>query len=277
MLKEQLLNLAKQYGNIPAHYELELENYLEDGISSYMWKGQSKDEMVFMRLDEKGRLDDFAKSATKEGPPMTEEMKLEIAQRQLREQYPEAPSYYTLIEQNKKEASTSFKFGQVVGGFPLDGFYCRIEVTDPGEVIQFTYTGYMENPPEMPKKLYPTERILTTLYGGDWLLGAVCFDEKYDSVQESGIYAIYESKRLTRAYDAVTGKPLHDDDDESTQIYVPFPKVEALPKKVKMEEIIGINEEWEQYEEESMDEAYEELNWRPKGWEDSGGKHTINI
>ncbi|MGN7479564.1 sigma-70 family RNA polymerase sigma factor [Solibacillus silvestris] len=274
MLKEQLLDLAKQYGNIPTHYELELENYLEDGISSYMWKGQSKDEVVFMRLDEKGRLDDFAKPPVKEGPPITEERKLEIAQRQLREQYPEALSYYTLIEQHKKESSTSFKYGQVVSGFPLDGFYCRIEVTDPGEIIQFTYTGYMENPPEMPKKLYPTERILNTLYEGDWLLGAASFNKKYDTVQESGIYAIYESERLTQAYDAVTGKPLLDFDDESTPSYEPFPKVEALPKKIKIEEIIGINEEWEQYEEVRMcmDETYEELNWRPKGWQDSEGK-----
>ena len=272
MLKEQLLDLAKQYGNVPTHYELKLENYLEDGISSYMWKGPSKDELVFMRLDEKGRLDDFARSATKEGPPITEKMKLEIAQRQLREQYPEALSYYTLIEQNKKELSTSFKFGQVVNGFPLDGFYCRIEVTNPGEVIQFTYAGYMENPPEMPMKLYPTERILNTLYEGDWLLGAASFNKKYDSVHESGICAIYKSERLTLAYDAVTGKPLLDNDGESTPSYVPFPKVEALTKKVKIEEIIGINDEWEQYEEESMDEAYEELNWRPKGWQDSVGK-----
>ncbi|MER2141902.1 MAG: YcdB/YcdC domain-containing protein, partial [Priestia megaterium] len=274
MLKEQLLDLAKQYGNVPTHYELELENYLENGISSYMWKGQSKDEVVFMRLDEKGRLDDFAKSATKEGPSITEEMKLEIAQRQLREQHPEALSYYTLIEQNKRESSTSFKFGQVVSGFPLDGFYCLIEVTNPGEVIQFTYTGYMENPPEMPKKLYPTERILNTMYEGEWLLGAASFNNKYDSVPESGICAIYESERLTQAYDAVTGKPFLDDDDASTPSYVPFPKVEALPKKVKIEEIIGINEEWEQYEEDSMcmDEAYEELNWRPKGWKASEGK-----
>lgn len=273
MLKDQLLDLAKQYGNVPAHYELELENYLKDGISSYMWKGQNKDEVVFIRLDEKGRIDDFSKSITKEGPPITGEMKLEIAQQQLHEQYPEALSYYTLIEQNKKESSTSFKFRQVVSGLPLDGYYCLIEVTDPGEVIQFTYTGYMENPPEMPKKLYPTERILNTLYEGEWLLCAASFNKEYDSVPESGIYAIYESKRLTQAYDAVTGKPLLNNyDDEPTRSYVPFPKVEALPKKFTIEEMIGINEEWERYEEESMDEAYEELNWRPKGWQDSKGK-----
>ncbi len=272
MLKEQLLNLAQQYANVPAHYELELEDYHEEGIASFMWKGQSKDEGVFIRLDDKGRLDDFAKTPTKEGTPITEEMKLEIAERLLREQYPEALSYYKLIEQNKKESSTSFKYGQVVGGFPLDGFYCLIEVTDPGEVIHFTYTGYMENPPEMPKELYPTERIINALYEGDWSICAESFNEQYDSVPESGIYTIYESKLLRQAYDAVTGKPLFDSSDERKQSYVPFPNVEALPKKDKIEEIVGINEEWEQYEEESMDDAYEELHWRPKVWRDSDGK-----
>jgi RNA polymerase sigma factor (sigma-70 family) len=274
LLKKQLLDLAQQYANVPEHYELELEDYHEGGIASFIWNGQSKDEGVFIRLDDKGRLDDFTKTPTKEGAAITEEKKLEIAERLLREQYPEALSYYTLLEQKKKESSTSFKYGQVVSGFPLDGFYCLIEVTDPGEVIHFTYTGYMENPPEMPKELYPTERILNALYEGDWSLCAESFNKKYDSVPASGIFAIYKSELLAQAFDAVTGKPLFDYDDESKRSYVPFPKVEVLPKKVKIEEIVGVNEEWEQYEEVSMcmDEAYEELNWRPKGWQDSKDK-----
>ncbi|MBQ0140650.1 MAG: sigma-70 family RNA polymerase sigma factor, partial [Kurthia sp.] len=37
MLKEQLFDLAQQYANVPAHYELELEDYHEDGIASFMW------------------------------------------------------------------------------------------------------------------------------------------------------------------------------------------------------------------------------------------------
>ena len=272
MLKEQLFELAQQYANVPAHYELELENYREDGISSFMWKGQSKDEGVYIRLDDNGRLDDFAKTPTKEGPPITEEKKLEIAQQLLREQYPDALAYYTLVEQNKKESTTSFKYVQVVEGCPLEGYYCRIKVTDPGEVIYFTYTGYMEDPPAMPKELYPKECILHTLYEGDWSLSAESFNKEYDSVSESGIYAIYASGLLSQAYDAVTGKPLFDNGDKSNRSYMPFPKVEASQKKDTIEEIIGINDEWERYEEGSVDEAYEELNWRPKTWQDDEGK-----
>ena len=44
MFKEQLFDLAQQYANVPAHYELEIEDYHENGIASFMWKGQSKDE-----------------------------------------------------------------------------------------------------------------------------------------------------------------------------------------------------------------------------------------
>ncbi|WP_341323591.1 sigma-70 family RNA polymerase sigma factor [Solibacillus sp. FSL H8-0523] len=272
MLKAQLFELAKNFAKVPTNYELELEDYQEHGIASFMWKGQSKDEGVFVRLDDKGRLDDFAKNPTIQGPQLSEQLKLEIAEQLLREQYPEALSYYTLIEQNKKEASTSFKFGQVVGGLPLNRFYCLMEVTDPGEVVNFTYTGYMENPPQMPTELYPTERILKALYEEEWTLSATSFNQKYDSVSASGIYAIYDSALLKQAYDAVSGKPLFEYDDERKPSYVPFPKVEALPKKDTIEEIFGINEQWEQYEEESMDEAYEELNWRSKGWQDSEGK-----
>jgi len=70
----------------------------------------------------------------------------------------------------------------------------------------------------------------------------------------------------------VTGKPLIDNDDEPKQSYVPFPKVEALLKKDTIEEMMGISDEWERYEEESMDEEYDELNWRPKSWQDEEGK-----
>ena len=272
MLKKQLFELAQRYANVPAHYELEIEDYQENGIASFMWKGQSKDEGIFIRLDERGHLDDFSKTPTKEGPPITEEMKLEMAEQLLREQYPEALAYYTLVEQNKKELSTSFKYVQVVGGLPLDVYYCRIEVTDPGEIIHFTYTGYIKNPPEMPAELYNTERILNALYEGEWSLSAESFNKKYHSVPESGIYAIYESELLRQAYDAVTGQPLFDYDDELKPSYAPFPKVEALPKKDTIEEMIGIHDEWELYEEESMDETFENLNWSPKGWQDSEGK-----
>lgn len=270
MLKEQLFELAQQYANAPTYYELELENYLEDGISSFMWKGQNKDEGVFIRLDNNGRLDDFSKTPTKDGSPITEEKKLAIAQQLLREQYPEAIAYYTLVEQHKKVSSTCFEYVQVVDGSPLDGYYCRIEVTNPGEIIHFTYTGYMENPPTMPKELYPPEHILHALYKGEWSLSAESFNEQYDSVSESGIYAFYESELLRHAYDAVTGKPLFDNEPKPS--YVPFPKVEALLKKDTIEEMMGISDEWERYEEESMDEEFDELNWHPKSWQDEEGK-----
>lgn len=274
LLKEQLFKLAEKYANVPDNYELELEDYQKDGIASFMWQGESKDEGVFIRLDERGRLDDFAKSPTKEGPAISEEKKLEMAEQLLREQYPESLSYYTLVEQKKKEASTSFEYAQMVGGLPLDGYYCRIEVTDPGEIISFTYTGYMEIPPEIPKELYPMEHILHALYEGEWSLCAESFNKKYAAVAESGIYAIYESELLRQAYDAVTGRPIFDHDDEPQRKYEAFPQVEALSKKDTVEEIIGINEEWERFEDGSMcsDEGYEEFNWRPINWRGSSGK-----
>lgn len=272
MLKEHLLYLAQQYSNPPVHYELELEDYQEGGIASFMWQGQDSDESVFIRLDDNGRLDDFAKTPTKKGPMISEDRKLEIAKKLLLEQYPEAFSYYKILEQNKKESSTRFTFGQVVDDFPLENYYCQIEVTDPGEVIMFTYTGYMENPPQIPEKLYPPERILTTLYEGDWSLHARSFHQDDEVETKAAIHAIYESALLSQTYDAVTGKALIEKNEEPKPCYIPFPKVDALPKKATFEEIFGISKDWERFEETNGNDAYEVFDWRLKDSPEYKGK-----
>lgn len=266
MLKEQLLNFAQKFAEVPADYELQVEDY-QEGIAYFMWQGQTKDEGVFIRLDDQGRLDDFAKSPTKVGPAISEEEKLEIAESLLREQYPEALQYYTLTKQKQHEEHTSFHFMQAVGGISLDGYDCRISVTNAGEVINFSYSGYTENPPVMPEKLYEPERLVEALKVGEWTLCAEYLDEKYYSVEKTGIYPIYECELLTQIYDAVTGEPLFDKHDEPKRSYKPFPQVETLPKKAVIEEIVGVTDEWVLVEEENFDKEYEQLNWRPKGWQ----------
>jgi len=265
MLKEQLLKIAQTFADAPANYELEVEDY-QESFAYFMWKGETKDDGVFVRLNAEGRLDDFAKSPTMDGPTITEEEKRAIAEQMLYEQYPEARPYYTVVEEKQQDQKTSFHFKQSVGGMPLDGYRCSVSVTNAGEVISFSYSGYTENPPVMPEKLYEPARLLEALQDGEWTLSAEYLDAKYYSVSQTAIYPIYECRLLTQIYDAVTGAPLFDDEDKK-RAYEPFPHVQAVAKKASVEEIVGLTEEWELFEEVSMDKEYEHLNWRPKDWQ----------
>lgn len=274
MLKKQLFELASKYAATSAQYKLEVEDYRE-GRAAFMWQGENKEDGIFIVLDDQGRIDNLSKTPTLEGPPLTEEEKKQIAEKLLSEQYPKALNYYSLHEQKRKESSTQFYYNQMVEGLPLDQYYCRIEVTDPGEVIDFTYTGYLENPPRMPEVLYDPQHIFDKLYSTEWQLRAEFFDARYDSVPETGIYVVYETELLTQSFDAVTGKTLIESVENIRRSYLPFPNVDALPKKQTIEEIVGITNEWERFDEPSLDAEYERFNWRRKDWQEPENK-TFN-
>lgn len=265
MLKEELYELATKYAAAPNHYKLELEDY-RDGQAAFMWHGENKDDGIFLVLDDKGRIDNLTKSPSLVGPALSENEKQTIAEQLLLEQYPEALHFFSLYKTKKKPNSTRFYYNQIVAGLPLDGHFCHIEVTDPGEIIDFTYTGYLESPPEMPDKLYDKQLLIEQLNIEKWQLSAVFLEKKYYAVPETGIYAIYDTRYLTQAFHAVTGKAIYDDEPVMPKQYIPFPNVEPLERKQTIEEIIGITDEWEKVDEPSLDTEYEQMNWRLKDW-----------
>lgn len=151
-----------------------------------------------------------------------------------------------MYKTKKKQNSTRFYYNQIVAGLPLDWHSCHIEVTEPGEIIDFTYTGYLENPPEMPDKLYDKQLLIEQLNNEKLQLSAVFLEKKYYAVPETGIYAIYDARHLTQAFHAVTGKAIYDDELVTPKQYIPFPSVEPLELcKQTIEEMIGITDEWE--------------------------------
>ena len=246
MLKEQLFELAKQYVDVPQNYTLELEDYGENGIASFMWQDENEDG-AFIRLDHHGKIDDFAKIPTKKGPTISEEQKLEIAQQFLTTQYPQALAHYALVKRKQYENSTLFELMQVAKDIPLDDYFCRIEVTNAGEVILFTYTGFTENPPKMPETLYDPQQLLQDIAHSQWTLEAQLVDGE--------ITCLYT---LNETYDAQTGKPLLEEYEEESVSYHPFPQIEPEMKKETIEEMMGISDAWER--EPETDAIY----WRPK-------------
>jgi len=252
MLKEQLFELAKQYVDVPQNYTLELEDYGENGIASFMWQDENEDG-AFIRLDHHGKIDDFAKIPTKKGPTISEEQKLEIAQQFLTTQYPQALAHYTLVKRKQHENSTLFELMQVAEDIPLDDYFCRIEVTNAGEVILFTYTGFTENPPKMPETLYDPQQLLQDIAHSQWTLEAQLVDGE--------IMCLYT---LNETYDAQTGKPLLEEYEEESVSYYPFPQIEPEMKKETIEGMMGISEEWEREEVALPTEGVEEIGWRLK-------------
>lgn len=265
MLKEELFELAKKFAAAPNHFELEVADY-RDGQAAFLWQGETKDEGIFLVLDDIGRIDNLTKSPSLVGPALSEDEKQTIAEQLLLEQYPEALQYFSLYKIKKKQNSTRFYYNQIVAGLPLDWYACDIEVTNPGEIIDFTYTGYLENPPEMPDKLYDKQLLIEQLNNEKWQLSAVFLEKKYYAVPETGIYPIYDTSYLAQAFHAVTGKPIYDDEPVTPKQYIPFPSVKPLECKQTIEEMIGITDEWEKVDVPTLNTDYEDMNWRLKDW-----------
>lgn len=266
MLKEQLVTFAKAYATIPAHYELKLAEYVEEGISSFMWQGASNDESAFVRVDGNGRIDDFAKTPTKTGTRLDEKRMRRMAEAALRAQYEEAMRYFTHVTETKKEQSTVYTFRQLADGLPLPHYGCRIEVTCYGEVVLFTYTGYTTALPTLPAPVQAQQSILNMLAKSQWTLRAQ---------HTSGtLQLLYTNEALQHVFDAQTAEVLQAVEQAPT--YCALPDVTPVKRAKTLEGMFHISAHWAREEVEER-EPYTIVSWRPKEWEAGEGVSYAHV
>lgn len=258
MLKQEMFAMAQKYADVPAHYELALNSYVEGGVSSFMWQGKAEEEPVYLHMNSEGRLTDFLKLPTKEGEPISLEEKRIIAKNFLHAQYPDALMHYEHVTERDQGSNTIFRFEQQVHGLRLEAYYCRIEVTHCGEVISFTYRGYITEPAQIPKELYPPEKLLERLYRSEWSL------RTENLIDGQGIQVMYKSAMLAvEAFDAMTGEAI-DEIPRPEYNDEPFPHVELLEPQTTIEGMLKIDDSWER-----TDDSTDKISWRPKAFEPS--------
>ncbi|MFJ7950693.1 YcdB/YcdC domain-containing protein [Lysinibacillus sp. NPDC096418] len=244
MLKEQLKITALKFFTVPARYELCIDDF-EGEKAMFMWKDINSDEDYYVELDKNGKLLYLSQPSITTNVRISVEEQLLIAEQFLTSQYAEALDYFTLSKVMENEDYTRFKFEQLVGGYPLATYYCFIEISHNGQVLNFNFRGYTKNLPSLPETLAPKESILAKLYEADWIASMSYLSSESYSVPASGLYVLYESPVVYSTFDAVIGtnsfeREQEDGDDMESEIFVPMPTVVPhIPEKT-IEAIIGV-------------------------------------
>ncbi|MER1986662.1 MAG: YcdB/YcdC domain-containing protein [Solibacillus sp.] len=266
MLKQQLKEIASNFAGAPAHFELFIEDYTQDG-ATFMWK--DGEEGYYVELDANGKLLSLSKPAVLSSPHVSQQ---QIAEQFLTAEYPEALKYFTLSAAKETEEGTRFTFEQYVGDMPLATYYCIIAVSAGGEVIDFTYKGYLTTPPLLPTTLAPKETILGKLFEANWTVDMLYLTSDYYSVPTSGLYVVYESPVFYHTFDAEAGvREVETTNYVETGTFVPFPKIVPTERMTTMEQIIGIPDSMEIVRKSEMEHSLK-IVWREKHWQAANDK-----
>lgn len=267
MLKEELREIAITFVTVPKDFYLSVDDYAGDH-ATFLWKEKNGEEGYYVELDAEGRLISLSQPAPSTGKKVSLEEQQCIAKQFLKTQYPEALEYFTLSTVKETEEGARLKFEQYVGNYPLSSYYCIIVTSMFGEVVDFTYRGYMTNPPLLPTTIASKENILHKLYVANWTMNMEYLSTDVFSVPVSGLYLVYESSIVHQTFDAETGEQLVEMDEyEETSTFMAFPKVDLTQPEETIDKVIGITQSMEIVRQTETEENLQQIVWREKGWQ----------
>lgn len=257
MLTQQLKAAAAQFFTIPASYELCIEDINDEGY--------------YIEFDKQGKLLTLTQPATKHGEVKSASELQQIAAQFLTAQYPNALHYLTQTNAHKQDDRHCFKFEQLVGGLPLNQYYCLIDVTQHGQVVDFRFRGYTEQPPCIPEQLAQKEEMVATLINASWHTRLRYLTPDSYNVPRAGLYVLYESAVLHESFEAETGTPRFEHEEREEEVYVSLPAICASTPKTT-EEMIGVTSSMEVIRQSNIDEDEHGIVWRDKAYKEANDK-----
>ncbi|MCP6681531.1 YcdB/YcdC domain-containing protein [Bacillus nakamurai] len=145
MLKEHLRKKALEIGNIPPHYELEIEDYDEKQKAKayFIWKDPyHSDKTVTIELGEDGSLLTYSRTDSPSSDIQLSDAELKLtALRFAAEHHPLTFMNFTFQAREERNGRIRFIYSKKVLDRPLpdSGFF--VDVTNSGFVVQFLYYG----------------------------------------------------------------------------------------------------------------------------------------
>ncbi len=269
MLKEQLAEKALKFVSMPDDFKLIIEDYSDDQVS-FAWAADDYlNDGIAVTLNNEGKLIELSIDSYADlNMQLSIVEKRMIAENFLHKEHPEALQYFTLSSTEEKEKSSKFTYEQFVAGSPLSKPYCKIEVSSSGEVINFNYRSFTKTIPNVPKQLFDKDKLLTQcIQQAKWQLQLRFLSKDVYTIEQSGLFLIYENEQFYKAFDAVTGKTsFAEDEEELPESFLPFPHIPAQAKQHIIEEIIGIPRSMTRIREEEMDDCIA-IVWRDENWD----------
>jgi hypothetical protein len=274
MRKEELKARALEIVEVPADFEVFIEDFVEDGNGAgeavFNWMNEEEDSGITLNLDSEGnltglRIDLNPVSVADEPMLLTE--KRECAEQFLLEHYPGALKCFTYESSKKLTHSDRFYYKQLVMGLPLDRSGCHIEVDDNGKIVAFTYAG-VKPLPVIPADIIPIERLREDVQNKlDFELVITDVSRLILDVEEEGLRLVYELVYGDETYKADEMQPTfkYEREEETPESYRVLPATELKEEHDTNEKIIGITTEMKIIREVDMGDE-RGVVWRDRDW-----------
>jgi len=269
--KEQLKERASSLVEIPAHYQLVIEEYHEDGEAIFSWTDQQQEEGVSVTLDLTGNLTSLSieRNKTYKITSILDRSELkEQAEKFLSSHYPDALQALTHSQTEQLTDGYRFTYEQLVMDLPLAHAGCFIDVEPGGEIVKFHYYG-IQPKPIIPEVLIEKEKLIEHVQSRlDLQLTITNLNSAIYNVEEDGLRLVYDVE-LFMNYKAGVAEPtlsiIHEED--SPEEYVSLPSlITEVRRNLSAEEIIGITEEMGVIRKVDLGEetgiVWRDLDWR---------------
>lgn len=274
---DKLKKIALSLVEIPAGYQLMIEDYLEgedgSGEAIFSWTNEEEDEGISLSLDAEGNL--LRLSVEKEdNVPASSVLSAEEARARaeqfLKKHYPEALNHFILHKTKDRKSGYAFHYEQFVQDVPVEGAGCFIVVGTDGEVSEFHYKG-ARTVPGLPQTVISKEKLKEfEQTQAKFPLTISYVNSFFHDVKKDGLRLVYAPELRSMHYKAACLEPFPVfDREEDVPEYVPlsFPARNTHSEQINPGQLIGITETMEVLREIEMEEE-KGIVWREKDWED---------
>ncbi|MBL4963601.1 YcdB/YcdC domain-containing protein [Bacillus halotolerans] len=228
MVNKQLKKKAQEIGNVPPHYELEIEDYAQKqkkkGHAYFIWKDpEDPEKQIIVELSNDGALLTFSTAAGLEQDKKLPDAELKLTALQFAAAHHPA-TFMKFHFQAKEERGHHIRFvytkKQLGLSLPNSGFL--IDITRSGQIVHFLYYGE-GNKADIPKEFVEKEKVISHY------VNTMSLRLMYDVIDdEQSPRLVYEPILPGYSYPADVDEIVPDQhiSDERTENGVPLPPLE---------------------------------------------------
>ncbi|RPK00095.1 hypothetical protein BSBH6_03608 [Bacillus subtilis] len=166
MVNKQLKKKAQEIGNVPPHYELEIEDYdqkqKKKGQAYFIWKDpEDPEKHIIVELGNDGALLTFSTTVRSEADKRLPDAELKLTALQFAAaNHPNTFMNFHFQGKEERGQHIRFVYTKMELGLPLPNSGFLIEMTRSGQIVHFLYYGE-EHKAEVPKEFVAKEKVVS--------------------------------------------------------------------------------------------------------------------
>ncbi|MBY8913428.1 DUF4901 domain-containing protein [Bacillus sp. YC2] len=267
MKREKLQQMAARIGNVPAHYQMDAEDYDEERALFWWSDKGDEDSSIMVELDPDGKLKYLSRSALQTDQPPLPDREIEKRMLEFTEtHYPGAAAEFEREENSPAcEDKVRYSYVQMADGLPLPltGFYVHLSLT--GEVTDFCYQGKADQlmrPGHIADKQEALAHFVKDI--DVELLFTVLNHTVYEQGDDQP-HLVYEPIIPLRPISAGLDEEKEECDEiePETRPYVPLSRPEHVTENISVNDMIGLHAGFYKDRETDLGDGRIGIAWRP--------------